>query len=205
MTIIEKFLNKLSLDHRIADGIFDIEKNEHLDIFQETLQKMGVLEEESLDIRNKLSEGKYPDRQAYNANGILVTFPTPEYKQRAISRGTHFEKNPKKKAPNLSFDGKPTSAPAPAAPAAPAPAVPVDPTPTPAPAAPAPAAPAPAAPAVPVDPTPTPAPEPIKTVDAPVLVLPPGEIKKRDDVETKKSEEEYVEKIFKNESWPENV
>jgi hypothetical protein len=46
-------------------------------------------------------EGKYPERQAYNTNGILVTFPTPEYKQKAIARGTHFEENPKRGQANV--------------------------------------------------------------------------------------------------------
>ena len=105
-TIVEKFLNKLSLDRRITDGVFNIENNEHLDILQETLQKMGVIEEEAIDIRNKVTEGKYPDRQAFNVNGILVTFPTTEYKQRAIQRGTHFEINPKKQQPNVDFVDK---------------------------------------------------------------------------------------------------
>ena len=50
---------------------------------------------------NKMLEGKYPERQAYNSNGILVTFPTPEYKQKAIQRGTHFEENPKKGQANV--------------------------------------------------------------------------------------------------------
>ena len=53
---------------------------------------------------NKMLEGRYPDRQAYNANGILVTFPTPEYKQKAIERGSHFEQNPKKGQANV-FSG----------------------------------------------------------------------------------------------------
>jgi hypothetical protein len=50
---------------------------------------------------NKMLEGKYPERQAYNTNGILVTFPTPEYKQKAIARGTHFEENPKRGQANV--------------------------------------------------------------------------------------------------------
>ena len=120
-TIIEKFLNKISLDERVSNGIFEIENNDHLDIFQEYLQNLGASEEESIHARNRMIEGKFPDRQAYNKNGILVTFPTPEYKQRALQRGTHFEKNPKAGQTNLQFTTPSTSDPAPATPA-PAPA-----------------------------------------------------------------------------------
>ena len=129
-TIIEKFLNKISLDERVSNGIFEIENNDHLDIFQEYLQNLGASEEESIHARNRMIEGKFPDRQAYNKNGILVTFPTPEYKQRALQRGTHFEKNPKAGQTNLQFTTPSTSALAPATPdpapatPAPAPAVP---------------------------------------------------------------------------------
>jgi len=57
---------------------------------------------------------KHPERQAYNKNGILVTFPTPEYKQRAIKRGTHTEENPKASQANIDFpqDGASTEVPA---------------------------------------------------------------------------------------------
>ena len=132
-TIIEKFLNKISLDERVSNGIFEIENNDHLDIFQEYLQNLGASEEESIHARNRMIEGKFPDRQAYNKNGILVTFPTPEYKQRALQRGTHFEKNPKAGQTNLQFTTPSTSAPAPAT------STPTLATPAPAPATPAPA------------------------------------------------------------------
>jgi hypothetical protein len=42
-----------------------------------------------------------------------VTFPNPDYKQKAIQRGTHFEQNPTKEKPNLDFQG---DQPSPAAP-----------------------------------------------------------------------------------------
>jgi hypothetical protein len=99
--VIERLLNKICLDDRITEGIFFMEDNSHMDIFQEYLIKNGVTQEDSLILRNKMVEGKYPERQAYNANGLLVTFPTPEYKQRAITRGTHFEENPKKGQANV--------------------------------------------------------------------------------------------------------
>ena len=189
-TIVEKFLNKLSLDRRITDGVFNIENNEHLDILQETLQKMGVIEEEAIDIRNKVTEGKYPDRQAFNVNGILVTFPTTEYKQRAIQRGTHFEINPKKQQPNVDFVDKtaPETKSVQSEPTEPAVEPAVEPTPPPQ------ITPTPSI-AAPVE-VPTPA---TKTVSAPVMVLPPGELKRREDDEQKKAQAEYVEKLLKTE------
>lgn len=75
-TIVEKFLNKISLDERISNGTFEIDNNNHLDIFQEYLQNMEASKEESITARNRMLEGRFPERQAYNNNGILVTFPT---------------------------------------------------------------------------------------------------------------------------------
>ena len=175
-TIIEKFLNKISLDERVSNGIFEIENNDHLDIFQEYLQNLGASEEESIHARNRMIEGKFPDRQAYNKNGILVTFPTPEYKQRALQRGTHFEKNPKAGQTNLQFTTPSTSDPAPA-------------TPTPAPATPAP---------TPATPAPTPATTaPTPATPAPALAVPTSTTV---DKETKRAQEKYVEKILTTES-----
>jgi hypothetical protein len=104
-SIIEKILNDVSLDARIQDGIFSLEENSHMDVLREYLVKKGIDEEAVREYTNLVLDGKYPERQAYNQNGILVTFPTPEYKQRAIQRGTHFEKDPTKGKPNL-FPGQ---------------------------------------------------------------------------------------------------
>jgi hypothetical protein len=101
MISIDEILNKICLDERISEGVFFMEDNGHMDILQEFLIKTGLNEEDSVTIRNKMVEGRYPERQAYNSNGLLVTFPTPEYKQRAIQRGTHFEVNPKKAQANV--------------------------------------------------------------------------------------------------------
>lgn len=190
MKLIEKFLNKLSLDERISDGIFRIENNQHLDIFQEYLENMGADIEEAVTARNRMVEGKYPERQAYNVNGILVTFPTSEYKQKAIERGTHFEINPKKQQPNVDFVDKtaPETKPVQSEPTEPAVEPAVEPTPPPQ------ITPTPSI-AAPVE-VPTPA---TKTVSAPVMVLPPGELKRREDDEQKKAQAEYVEKLLKTE------
>ena len=94
---LQDLLEQVCVDTRIQDGIFSLEKDEHLDILQEYLQhQCGLSCEQTILLRNCIVEGKYPERQAYNVNGLLVTFPTPEYKQKAIARGTHFEENPKK-------------------------------------------------------------------------------------------------------------
>jgi len=112
----QDILEQVCLDPRIHDGIFSLEKDTHLNILQEYLQRDGMSYEQTVLLRNCLLEGKYPERQAYNANGLLVTFPTPEYKQKAIARGTHFEENPKKAqqaaAVNI-FDTEPKEKPEP--------------------------------------------------------------------------------------------
>jgi len=110
MKSIDEILNTICLDERITEGVFFMEDNNHMDILQEFLTKNGINETDSIFIRNKMVEGKYPERQAYNVNGILVTFPTPEYKQKAIQRGTHFEENPKKGEVNI-FQGDKSATP----------------------------------------------------------------------------------------------
>lgn len=108
MNILSELIEQICLDSRIKDGIFSLDNNDHLNILQEYLQtELNINEQQAQELRNAVLEGKYPDRQAYNANGLLVTFPTPEYKQRAISRGTHFEKNPKKAAGANVFEPQP--------------------------------------------------------------------------------------------------
>lgn len=93
--IIDRILAEVCLDERIADGIFDMSNNLHMDVLREMLtDTCGVSLNDVKTIHNKMVEGKYPERQAYNRDGLLVTFPTPQHKQRAIQRGTHFEKNP---------------------------------------------------------------------------------------------------------------
>lgn len=113
--ILDKILNEVSLDPRVKDGAFNIEENDHMDALREYLGSRGLDEESIREFTNRVLEGKYPERQAYNAKGILVTFPTPEYKADAIKAGTHFEKDPTKGMSNLFQDpGKP--APKPTAP-----------------------------------------------------------------------------------------
>jgi len=113
--ILDKILNEVSLDNRVKDGVFNIEENDHMDALREYLSNRGVDEESIREFSNRVLEGKYPERQAYNAKGILVTFPTPEYKADAIKAGTHFEENPVKSKSNL-FQEPSAPAKAPSAP-----------------------------------------------------------------------------------------
>ena len=103
--LIFEALDKSSRDISIEDGVFDISKQEHIEILRCNLLEVGMSVEAVTAYLNNVAEGKYPERQAYNKNGILVTFPTPEYKQRAIERGTHFEKDPTKGKSNI-FPGQ---------------------------------------------------------------------------------------------------
>ena len=78
-----------------------------MDVLREHLMdECGLALNDVMQVHNKMVEGKYPERQAYNKDGLLVTFPTPQHKQRAISRGTHFEKDPSLGKGQM-FGGKP--------------------------------------------------------------------------------------------------
>ena len=99
--LLEKIINDVSLDERVSNGMFNIEEDAHMEALREYLFKKGIDEQSVREFSNRVLEGKYPERQAYNAKGILVTFPTPEYKLDAIKRGTHFEKDPTKGMSNL--------------------------------------------------------------------------------------------------------
>lgn len=84
---------------------------EDLESLFETVKDMAQdVVKDPVEFVNEISfifeKGKHPERQAYNKNGILVTFPTPEYKARAIAKGTHFEKNPKAAQSNLFGGGQ---------------------------------------------------------------------------------------------------
>jgi hypothetical protein len=101
---VSALLSELCLDRRVDDGIFDIFNNDHMEILREKFSEMGIPKGEVVEYANKVIEGKYPERQAYNSKGILVTFPNPEYKQRALKRRTHFEEDPTKGQSNLDFN-----------------------------------------------------------------------------------------------------
>lgn len=92
--LLDRVFAEVCLDERITDGVFKMEEATHMDALREYFLKKGVTREAAIAVTNRMVEGKYPERQAYNKDGILVTFPTPQHKARAIARGTHFEKNP---------------------------------------------------------------------------------------------------------------
>lgn len=114
--LLNKIISEVSLDQRVSNGMFNVEEDAHMEALRDYLTNKGIDEEAVKDFSNRVLEGKYPERQAYNAKGILVTFPTPEYKAQAIKRGTHFEENPVKKMSNIFSDpAKPAATPPPAA------------------------------------------------------------------------------------------
>lgn len=126
---IDSILADVCLDERVEDGIFDMSNNAHMEVLRETLvDKYQININDVVNIHNKMLEGKYPERQAYNKDGLLVTFPTPQHKQRAIQRGTHFEQNPVQAQQNV-FGGKSSTTPQPQAPATPVPPPATPPTP----------------------------------------------------------------------------
>lgn len=87
---------EVCLDSRIESGIIDVNNILHREIIAERLIDDGVDITTVTKMINELAirDGKYPDRQAYNKEGWLVTFPSPEYKNAAIKRGTHFANDP---------------------------------------------------------------------------------------------------------------
>jgi cytoskeletal protein RodZ len=97
---ISNFINDVlmesALDNRVEDGIIDLTNESHIDVVYEVLQRKGLKESGVDELLETIltQEGKYPDRQAYNKDGWLVTFPSKEYRDAAIKRGTHAISDP---------------------------------------------------------------------------------------------------------------
>ena len=96
-SLLNNLIRTLSVNKQIADGVFDVYNTAHIAILQEYLEGVAP------DMTNEISEaidcilkeaGKFPERQAFNKDGWLVTFPSIDYKRKAISRGTHFDTDP---------------------------------------------------------------------------------------------------------------
>lgn len=106
MDDLDTILNAISVDERIEDGIPNFENPAHVDVLRELMVKNGFHQSMAIELCNRLVEakGKHPERQAFNKNGILVTFPTPDHKAKAISAGTHFDNDPTKAPPNVTFN-----------------------------------------------------------------------------------------------------
>lgn len=94
--IIDSILSEVSLDDRIDDGIVNLKNTDHVIVVVEKMYQAGVSLEllEGFIKKHIATEGKYPERQAYNKEGWLVTFPSSEYKNAAIKKGTHFGSDP---------------------------------------------------------------------------------------------------------------
>lgn len=106
--IDESFINSVLLDWaaNCSEGSPTLDEV-GVESLYNSLISNGLNEEEAYGVARVIAEkGKHPERQAYNKNGLLVTFPTPEYKARAIAKGTHFEKNPKVGQSNLFGGGQ---------------------------------------------------------------------------------------------------
>jgi len=117
--LIETILNDVCLDERIETGVFDVNDSRHIVVLWEYLINKGIPKKLVNEECNRLVEkGQHPDRQAYNKDGLLITFPTPKHKADAISKGTHFENDPTKPAPNI-FDDPQSPGPGQPSPGAP--------------------------------------------------------------------------------------
>ena len=94
--ILSEVITECECDTRIESGIFDLYNADHLVIMVEHLAQRGISEEISEEIleTSLFDEGKYPERQAYNKEGWLVTFPSKEYRDAAIKKRTHFGSDP---------------------------------------------------------------------------------------------------------------
>lgn len=98
----KSLINDICCDSRIKNGTFDMTNTDHVFILQEYLEKYGNDINTIVDKTAILFEaGRFPERQAYNKDGILVTFPSKEYRDRAVNKGTHFAENPKKAQANI--------------------------------------------------------------------------------------------------------
>jgi len=93
---IQEILMEVTLDERIESGILEMSNPEHVEVLAERLFDAGFDAGMVTELVNNLilREGKHPDRQAYNKEGWLVTFPSADYRNAAIQKGTHFQNDP---------------------------------------------------------------------------------------------------------------
>lgn len=107
----KSLVNEIGCDSRIKNGTLDLKNEDHVFVLQEYLEKAGYDINEIVEKTARLFEaGRFPERQAYNKDGILVTFPNKQYRDRAVNKGTHFAENPKKTQTNIfKTDGEQTS------------------------------------------------------------------------------------------------
>lgn len=92
---ISSIMSEASLDNRISDGIIDMNNINHIVVIAEAIyDKCGDEEVVNEFLGSMLGEGKHPERQAYNKDGWLVTFPSKEYRDAALKKGTHYTSDP---------------------------------------------------------------------------------------------------------------
>jgi hypothetical protein len=94
---IQEILLEAALDDRIESGMVDLTKELHMEVVIEKFIDSGMNHEMIEGILNEIAikeAGKHPDRQAYNKDGWLVTFPSKEYRDAAIKKGTHSMSDP---------------------------------------------------------------------------------------------------------------
>lgn len=99
MKLIIDTINEAILDVCISplteSGIFNPDNDQHIYMLIERLDQLNVDEKIiSKAVSALRKEGKYPDRQAFNKDGWLVTFPSADYRSAAIKKGTHFTTDP---------------------------------------------------------------------------------------------------------------
>lgn len=108
--ILDRIFNEVCLDDRIPDGIFQMEETAHMDSLRDYFIKRGITKEAAIHITNRMTEGRFPERQGYRKeDNILVTWPTAAHRNKAM------QENPGKYTLQ-----PPPSAPEPAEPAQPA-------------------------------------------------------------------------------------
>jgi hypothetical protein len=93
---ISNALLEAAIDSRIDSGMVDLYNCVHVEVLAEKMRDGGLSEEQVDQILNEMTinDGKYPDRQAYNKEGWLVTFPSKDYRDAAIKKGTHYISDP---------------------------------------------------------------------------------------------------------------
>ena len=84
--IVDQILADVCLDERVSTGIFRLEEKEHQNALRDQFLKRGLSLEETNELMARISEeAKFKDRQAYRvADGLLITWPTPQYKAQAM-------------------------------------------------------------------------------------------------------------------------
>ena len=83
--ILDRIFTEVCLDERVADGIFQIDEEQHMVALRDYFIKKGITQEAAIHVTNRMTEGRFPDRQAYRReDGILVTWPSTAHRSKAM-------------------------------------------------------------------------------------------------------------------------